>query len=139
MKIILSSVIALVALFSANTAQSQVLKSLTTTDQGNTLEVCFDVAGLGNVTQTKLVVNFTSVSTTECTNKGGNVAPGQTKTVSGSQEFMVAVRNGRAVDCVVTTEPTPGKCPGGFSGGTVTDVTFSNASISIGGKTFTAQ
>jgi hypothetical protein len=139
MKILLSSIIAVVALCSVNTAQSQNLKSLTSTDQGNTLEVCFDIAGLGNVSQTKLVLNFTSTATTECTNKGGNVAPGQTKTTAGSQEFLVTVRNGRAVDCVVTTEPTAGKCPGGFFGGTVTGVTFSDVSISIGGKTFTAQ
>jgi hypothetical protein len=130
-------VISLISATSLSAQNPQVKGQLTATDLGTQLQVCFDIAGLGNVSMTKLTVNFTAVATTECTNKGGNVAPGQTKTVSGSQDFMVTVRNGRTgFQCVKTDVPAPGKCPGGFAGGTVTDVQFSNVSISVAGSDF---
>jgi hypothetical protein len=128
-----------IALFSVNAASAQnpMLKSpLTFTDLGTTVQVCFDIAGLGNVSQTKLSLTFTAVVTTECTNQGGNVAPGLTRTVQTTQDFLVAVSNGRATGCVVSTEPAAGKCPNGNFTADVTDAQFSNVSVTIGKKTF---
>lgn len=137
-KVFQSIAIIAIALFTvANaSAQNPQLKApLTVTDNGKTLTVCFDIAGLGNVSQTQLTVNFTSTITTICTNNGGNVAPGLVKTAKGSQTFMVPVSNGRTTGCVTTTEPTPGRCPGGQTA-SVSDVSFSNVSVTVAGKTF---
>ena len=105
----------------------------------NRLRVCFDIAGLGNVSQTNLTVNYTVTVTTTCTNPAGQIAPGQTKTSTSSQPFVVSVNNGRANDCVTTNAPIPGSCPNGKWTGTVSDASYSNVSISIGGKTFRTQ
>ena len=139
MKKIFSSVIAMLALFTVSTVHAQVLKSLTVTDLGNTLKVCYDIAGLGNVSSTDITLTYTATVTTECVNQGGNVAPGQTKTTTTSETFTAPVRNGRTVGCYTTTEPQPGTCPPGFAGGRVTDVTFTNVTLTVQGKTFTAQ
>ena len=139
MKILISSVLALVALFSVSTAQARNLKSLTVTDQGNTLKVCYDVAGLGNVSETDITISYKATVTTECVNNGGNVAPGQTKTFTGSETFTAPVRNGRTRGCFTTTEPQPGSCPPGFAGGRVSGVTFENVTLTVQGKQFTAQ
>jgi hypothetical protein len=129
--------ITLLTVSKASAQNPHLLSPLNVTDNGTTLTVCYDMAGLGNVTQTALTVNFTQTITTICTNNGGNVAPGLVKTVKGSQTFMVAVTNGRATGCVTTTEPAPGKCPNGQTA-SVSDVSFSNVSVSIEGKTFKA-
>jgi hypothetical protein len=139
--IILSSLIGLVALFtvSSATAQSPKLRGpLTATDLGDKLEVCFDISGLGNVSETQLTVTFDATVTTQCRNRGGNIAPGQTQTISGADEtFTVPVSNGRATGCVQTTQTfEPGSCPPGFAGGEVTDVSFSNVRVTVAGRTF---
>jgi hypothetical protein len=137
--VILSFVGLLLAVASVNTASAQAtkLKSLTATDMGNSLQICYDVAGLGNVSQTKLTITYSAVVTTECTNPAGNVAPGQTKTLNNqSVNIMVSVNNGRAVGCETIGGFTPGSCPNSQWTSAVKDVSFSNVSISIGGKTF---
>ena len=127
------------AALTANTASAQAtkLKSLSATDMGNSLQICYDVAGLGNVSSTSLTITYSAVVTTECTNPAGNVAPGQTKTLANqSVTRQVAVSNGRAVGCETIGGFTPGACPNNQWTGSVKDVSFSNVSISIGGKTF---
>jgi hypothetical protein len=137
-----SIAIAAITMFSVATASAQNAHEMaptTATDLGTTLKVCYDIAGLGNVSTTQLTVNYTATITTECTNNGGNVAPGQTKVQKGSQTFTVAVNNGRATGCVTTENNfTPGKCPNGNWTGTITDVTFTSASVTVAKKTFTA-
>ncbi len=63
-------------------------------------------AGLGNQDVT---VTLTATGVTTCTNRGGNVPPGQTEEVSGGQT-ITDVKNGR-VDFDVTTARVSNPCP----------------------------
>lgn len=91
------------------------------------LTVCASVAGLGNQDITVVV---TATATTNCTNKGNNVPPGLTETVSGSKS-NIHTENGRADFCV-TTDSASNPCPDGMRPLT----TFSNVKIQVyqGGK-----
>ena len=91
------------------------------------LTVCASVAGLGNA---DISVTVSATATTTCTNKGNNVPPGQTETVSGSKS-NIHTENGRADFCV-TTNSASNPCPDGMKPQT----TFSNVKISVyqGGK-----
>ncbi|HKO80156.1 MAG TPA: hypothetical protein VJU78_07175 [Chitinophagaceae bacterium] len=104
------------------------------TDNGSTLSFCGKLAGLGNSEVVTVTLNTTATTITECTNAGGNVAPGQTKTgtVSTSGTFT-ADKNGSVTFCLTTNTPSPGKCPNGKWTGTVTDVSFSNSFVSVNG------
>jgi hypothetical protein len=139
--IILSSLIALVALFtvSSATAQSPKLRApLQVNTDNNILEVCFDISGLGNVSEVTILLDATATVTTQCRNRGGNVAPGQTTTQqipTVSRTFPVS--NGRAQGCIDTREVefTPGSCPPGFGDGAeITSVTFSDATLTVVGR-----
>jgi hypothetical protein len=103
-------------------------------DLGTQLRVTGTVAGLGNE-NIDVVVDATGVATVECTNPGGNVAPGQDTTVDVSGEASdVQVKNGRATFTVVTAEPTvtgAEACPNPAWTAEVTDVEFTEATITI--------
>lgn len=137
----LSIVFALSALFAFNNAFAQnphLQGPLYATDQGLFLEVCFDIAGLGNVREIPLVVTYDAYVESDCENPAGNIAPGQSRTFTRqSQTFNVEVRNGRARGCRTTTQTFPaGSGPNPKWSCYVTDVTYSNVSVSIGGRTF---
>lgn len=137
-KTILNSVIALVALFSVNIAVAQNIHfkgSPTIQDLGTQLRFCGKLVGLGNSELVTITLNTTATTITTCTNPGGNVAPGQTKTgtVSTSGTFQ-SDKNGNVTFCLTTATPTPGPCPNGQWTGRVTDVQFSNSSISVNGQ-----
>ena len=137
-KIILSCAIALIALFSVSTARAQnihFIGSPTITDLGTQLQFCGKLAGLGNSQLVTITLSTTATTITTCTNPGGNVAPGQTKTgtVSTSGTFQSS-KNGSVTFCLTTDAPTPGKCPNGNWTGQVTDVTFNNSTISVNGQ-----
>ena len=104
-------------------------------DNGNTLSFCAKLAGLGNNQMVTVVLSTTATVTTECTNPGGNVAPGQTKTVTltKSGEFM-SDKNGTVTFCLTTEAPTPGKCPNGQWSATITDVSFTNSYVLVNDK-----
>jgi hypothetical protein len=136
--LIVSSIIALVALFSFNIAQAQnihFIGSPTIQDLGTQLRFCGKLAGLGNNQLVTIVLSSTATTITTCTNPGGNVAPGQTKTgtVSASGQFQ-SDKNGTVTFCLTTATPTPGRCPNGQWTGTVTDVTFNNTSLTVNGQ-----
>ncbi|HEX6431319.1 MAG TPA: hypothetical protein VF008_26695 [Niastella sp.] len=141
----LSSVIALIALFivSTATAQNARLKSpLSVTDNGLTFTICYDISGLGNVSQVTMELNFDATVSGECRNPGnGDVVPAHNKVVSDvGEEFAVPVHNGRAVGCFTTTSTfTPGRCPNTNWTSQVTNVSFSGITLSVLGKTFTAN
>jgi hypothetical protein len=103
-------------------------------DRGTQLLVTGTVAGLGNE-NIDVVVNAEGIATVECTNPGGNVAPGQDTTVDVSGEANdVQVKNGRATFRVLTAEPTvtgAEACPNPQWRATVTDVEFTEATITI--------
>jgi hypothetical protein len=141
--VVLSSVFALVTLFSVSTAIAQrphVQSPFTSSiNQDGQLVVCYDIAGLGNASQVPATLTFDAVVTTLCYNRGNEdqPVPGQTKTNRNVQiPFFVAVTNGRARNCYTTNyNPTCGSCPNGFGRSECT-TTFSNIRFTIGGRTF---
>jgi hypothetical protein len=104
----------------------------TCTDQGTTLQCTGKVAGLGGTTF-ELQVSAPATVTTECKNPAGNVAPGQTKetTATGTSGPVPTPRNGQYRFTVTTATPTPGACPNPKWTGTVTDVTFGDATVTL--------
>src|SRR6266542_3048804 len=82
-----------------------------------------------------LVTTFAGAALVECTNPGGNVAPGQTftTTVTGTTGPVPTPRNGQYQFDVTTTAPTapPGSCPNPMWTATVTDVQFTTATITL--------
>jgi hypothetical protein len=143
---ILSSFIAFIALFIVSTASAQNPKShgpVRANDKGQTLEVCFDISGLGNVTEVQMTLTYDATVYSECFNPGNRdeSVPAHNKVVPGNSiPFTVPVRNGRATDCFTAEQTfTPGSCPNPNWTAVVTDVSFSNVKLTILGKTFVAQ
>ncbi|TDH26384.1 hypothetical protein EXU57_09795 [Segetibacter sp. 3557_3] len=137
-QIIFIGAIALAGLFHVSTPTAQNIHFVgtpTINDLGTQLEFCGKLAGLGNNALVTVTLSTTAETTSICTNPGGKVAPGQTKTetvvTSGTFE---SDKNGSVTFCLTTDTPTPGKCPNARWTGTVTDVTFSNTSISVNGQ-----
>jgi hypothetical protein len=142
MKSIVSSVIAILAFFSFNTAsaQSVVVKQYpTATDLGKDLQICIDFAGLGNISEIGIKVSYTAQVYTDCYNSGRDTGPvpGLSRTTSGSTTVTFPVHNGRASGCKsLGLSFSPGKCPSGNMTGVVSDVSFSNVSLKVYDKTF---
>ena len=128
---------AVISAFSIGTTLAQNVHFIgnpTITDNGTTPTFCGKLAGLGNSESVNVTLNTTATTITECSNPGGNIAPGQTKTgtVSTSGVFT-SDKNGSVTFCLTTNTPSPGKCPNGKWTGTVTDVSFANSSVSVNG------
>jgi hypothetical protein len=130
-------VLALAALAfpSAASAQSgHFVGTPTCTDAGTTVQCSGKVAGLGGTTFTILVSAEGTASVT-CTNPAGNVAPGQSfsTTVAGSSGPFPTPRNGQARFTVSSNAPSapPGSCPNPKWTATVTDVAFTDATITL--------
>jgi hypothetical protein len=106
----------------------------TCTDEGTTVECSGKVAGLGGTTFT-LLVSAEGTASVTCTNPGGNVAPGQsfTTTTAGQSGPFPTPRNGQARFTVETVTPTapPGSCPNPMWTATVTDVAFTEATVTL--------
>lgn len=91
------------------------------------------IAGLGNTNIDVEVVAQYRVTTT-CTNPGGNVAPGQTKTVSASgEQSNIQVENGRANFSVTACPPTTvsGVCPNPSWTANIESVEFLGATLNV--------
>jgi hypothetical protein len=119
------------AVGSAQTSGVHFLRGPVFTDLGTQLRATGTLAGLGNEDVT-VTLTATGTGTVTCTNPAGNVAPGQTftTTVTGTQSG-IEVKNGRANFNVTTLAPTApaGSCPNPKWRATVTDVTFTSATI----------
>jgi hypothetical protein len=106
----------------------------TCTDIGTQVQCTGKVAGLGGTTFT-INVSATGTASVTCTNPAGNVAPGQsfTTTTTGTSGPVPTPRNGQFRFDVTTTAPTapPGSCPNPMWTATVTDVTFTTATITL--------
>ena len=130
---VLITALALVLVPTAAQAAVNFRSGPTATDLGTQLRVTGNVSGLGMGDLTA-VVDATGIATVECTNPGGNVAPGLDTTVSvtGSQQD-IQVKNGRATFNVVTAAPTVGSeaCPNPRFTATVTDVEFTDATLTL--------
>jgi hypothetical protein len=99
----------------------------TCTDIGTQVRCTGRVAGLGGTTFT-ITVSAPGTASVECTNPGGNVAPGQsfTTTVTGTSGPFSTPRNGQARFTVVSAAPSAGAgaCPNNMWTARVSDVTF---------------
>ena len=102
-------------------------------DRGTTLNVSGSVAGLGNE-DVRIVVTATGTAVVDCRNPGGNIAPGQRKTVAVTgQQIIQDPKNGR-VNFNVTTlgpQPPPGSCPNSQWTPILRDVQFTDADVFV--------
>jgi hypothetical protein len=137
MKTFVGTALAITALVGTLLADNpHFIGSPTISDNGTTLSASGTIAGLGNAGGTaSVVLTADATATTVCHNPKGNIAPGQTKTLSidASGDFPID-QNGRVEFDLTTDEPTAGACPNGKWTGEVTDVTFSNIRISVNGQ-----
>jgi hypothetical protein len=141
----LSGIIALIALFIVSTAAAQnprLKKPLDVDDLGQTFRICYDISGMGNVTEVQMSLTYDATVFSECFNPGNRdeSVPAHNKVVPGNaEEFTAPVHNGRAIGCFTTEETfTPGSCPNTNWTAIVTDVSFTNVKLTVLGKTFSA-
>jgi hypothetical protein len=103
-------------------------------DEGTFLECTGKVAGLGGTTF-RIDVSASGVADVTCTNPGGEVAPGQSFSFegAGSTGDQLTPRNGQFRFSVETISPTapPGSCPNPMWTATVTDVHFTDATLTL--------
>jgi hypothetical protein len=108
----------------------------TCTDIGTQVECKGKVAGLGGTTF-EITISASGTATVECTNPGGNVAPGQdtSVTVAGTTEPLATPRNGQYRFTVTTDDPEPlpatPTCPNNQWTPNIVDVTFTNATLTL--------
>lgn len=106
------------------------------TDEGTTVECTGKVAGLGGTTF-EITIEADGIASVECTNPGGNVAPGQDTavTVAGTTEPLPTPRNGQFRFTVDTDDPEPlpptPTCPNNQWTPNIVDVTFTEATLSL--------
>jgi hypothetical protein len=104
------------------------------TDEGTTVECTGKVAGLGGTTF-EITVSAPGTASVECTNPGGNVAPGQSfsTTVAGTSGPLATPRNGQFRFRVESDTPSapPGSCPNPMWSAEVVDVEFGDATITL--------
>jgi hypothetical protein len=106
------------------------------TDIGTQVTCTAKVAGLGGTTF-EVTIEAEGIASVECTNPGGNVAPGQDTavTVEGTTEPQPTPRNGSATVTVTTDDPEPlpptPTCPNDQWMAEIVDVTFTTATLTL--------
>jgi len=140
----LNTVLALIALFSVSRAVAQKAHGpITSQDLGKNLRVCYDISGLGNISDVQITLSYSATVYGECFNPGNRdeSVPAHNNVIPSSGEtFSAPVRNGRAQGCFnSTTVFTAGSCPNSNWTSVVTDVSFSNITLTVLGKTFNVQ
>jgi hypothetical protein len=105
-------------------------------DAGTTVECTGKVAGLGGTTF-EITIEAEGIASVECTNPGGNVAPGQDTavTVAGTTEPLPTPRNGQFRFTVETDDPEPlpptPTCPNDQWTPNIVDVAFTEATLTL--------
>jgi hypothetical protein len=108
----------------------------TCTDIGTQVTCTGKVAGLGGTTF-EITIEAAGTASVECTNPGGNVAPGQDKavTVAGTTTPLPTPRNGQFRFSVTTDDPEPlpptPTCPNNQWTPDIVDVTFTTATLTL--------
>lgn len=104
------------------------------TDEGTQLQCVGKVAGLGGTTF-EITVQAEGQAIVECTNHGGNVAPGQTKdiTLTASTGPQPTPRNGQFRFSFTTLSPSApaGSCPNDSWTASVVDIVFTSATLTL--------
>jgi hypothetical protein len=106
------------------------------TDEGTTVACDGKVAGLGGTTF-EITVDAEGIASVECTNPGGNVAPGQDTAVDveGTTGEQTTPRNGQFQFSVATDDPEPlpptPTCPNDQWVPNIVDVTFTTATLTL--------
>src|SRR5829696_7821498 len=106
------------------------------TDIGTQVTCTGKVAGLGGTTF-EITVTATGIASVECTNPGGNVAPGQDTavTVGGTTEPLATPRSGQFQFRIITADPEPlpptPTCPNEQWTPNIVDVTFTTATLTL--------
>jgi hypothetical protein len=106
------------------------------TDIGTQVSCTGKVAGLGGTTF-EITIAADGIASVECTNPGGNVAPGQDTavTVAGSTGPLPTPRNGQFVFGITTDEPEPlpptPTCPNDMWTADIVDVAFTTATLTL--------
>ncbi|KON82237.2 hypothetical protein PA01_01720 [Azoarcus sp. PA01] len=109
-------------------------KATNCTDIGTQLACTVKVAGLGGTTF-EIEIEGQGVATVECTNPGGNIAPGQTFEFNalGSSGPLETPRNGQSRLTVMTAHPAApaDSCPNSQWTAEVVDVEFTTATLTL--------
>jgi hypothetical protein len=106
------------------------------TDIGTQVTCTGKVSGLGGTTF-EIRISAPGIASVECTNPGGNVAPGQDTAVdvAGSTGPLATPRNGQFVFGITTDEPEPlppvPTCPNVQWTADIVDVTFTEATLTL--------
>jgi len=108
----------------------------TCTDEGTIVVCTGKVAGLGSTTF-QIQTDAVGIASVECTNPGGNVAPGQDTevTTSGTTGEIPTPRNGQFRFSGQTDDPEPlpatPTCPNNQWTPNITDVEFNEATVTL--------
>ena len=142
-RLLLLSAVALAALAFPGAASAQSGHFITgggnaasCTDEGTTVECTGKVAGLGGTTF-EITIEAPGTASVECTNPGGNVAPGQDTAVNvaGTTGPLPTPRNGAFVFTIESDDPEPlpptPTCPNNKWTPNIVDVTFGDATLSL--------
>jgi hypothetical protein len=136
---LLFGAVALAALAFPGVASAQsghFVQNQSCTDIGTQIECSGKVAGLGGTTF-EITVEADGIASVECTNPGGNVAPGQDTAVdvSGSSGPLPTPRNGQFRYELTSADPEPlpatPTCPNNQWTPDIVDVTFTEATITL--------
>jgi len=112
------------------------VQTQTCRDIGTQVECSGKVAGLGGTTF-EITVEAEGIASVECTNPGGNVAPGQDTavTVAGTTEPLSTPRNGQFRYSITSDDPEPlpptPTCPNNQWTPNIVDVTFTTATLTL--------
>lgn len=139
-KFMISFALALAVLaFGASSALAQsghFVGTPTCTDIGTQVRCTGKVAGLGGTTF-EITVEAEGIASVECTNPGGNVAPGQDTavTVAGTTDPLPTPRNGQYRFSLTSDDPEPlpatPTCPNNQWTPDIVDVTFTTATLTL--------